>query len=112
MFHHLQMNVEELEKLDNQELAIRLRNSMPEVSTQNYQKYLADLELSMAKSDVHTLNVYDPAKGCLVTNLSHMPVGKLNFGNGNPLVHIPLTIAKNAAAVMADKDHFYLRLVY
>jgi hypothetical protein len=35
-----------------------------------------------------------------------MPIQKLNFGSGNPAFVFPLTIGKNSAAILADKDNF------
>lgn len=112
MFHHLNLNISELEKIDNSELALKLRKSIPSVNTERYVEYLSDLESKIERSSIHSLKPYDPEKGCLVTNLSRMPVQKLNFGSGNPALIFPLTIGRNSAAILADKDNFLLRLVY
>jgi hypothetical protein len=41
-----------------------------------------------------------------------MPVQKLDFGSGGPEFVFLLTIGKNSAAILADKDDYLLRLVY
>ena len=89
-----------------------LRKSILSVNREGYVKFLSDLETKIEGSSIHSLKPYDPEKGCLVTNLSRMPVQKLNFGSGNPSLIVPLTIGRNSAAVLADKDNFLLRLVY
>lgn len=45
-------------------------------------------------------------------NLTRLPSDKLNFGTGEADFIIPLTIEKNSAAILADKDNFILRLAY
>ena len=50
--------------------------------------------------------------GCLVTNLSQMPINKLNFGTGDPDLVFPLSIKKNSVAVLANRDNFILRIAY
>jgi hypothetical protein len=111
MLHHLNLSIDELDKIDNSELALKLRKSMPSVNTEMYVEYLSDLESKIERSSIHSLKPYDPEKGCLVTNLSRMPIQKLNFGSGNPALIFPLTIGRNSAGILADKDNFLLRLV-
>jgi hypothetical protein len=112
MFHHLNLSIDELVKIDNSELAIKLRKSMPSVNTEGYIKYLENLESEIDRSTIHSLRPYDPETGCMVTNLSKMPIQKLNFGSGYPTITFPLTIGRNSAAVLTDNDDFLLRIVY
>ena len=112
MLHHLNLSIGELDKIDNSELALKLRKSIPSVNTEMYVEYLSALESKIKRSSIHSLKPYDPEKGCLVTNLSRMPIQQLNFGSGNPALIFPLTIGRNAAAILADKYNFLLRLVY
>ena len=46
-----------------------------------------------------------------MTNLSRLPVHNLNFGTGEADFIYPLTIEKNGAAILADKDNYLLRFV-
>ncbi len=55
---------------------------------------------------------FDPARGCLVTNLSKMPAERLDFGTGGPAAIVPLTIEKNSAAILARGENFVLRYAY
>ena len=112
MIHHLKLSVEELEEIDISELAVKLRKSMPSVNREDYVKFLNNLESEIEGASIHALKPYDPERGCLVTNLSRMPIQKLNFGSGNPALVVPLTIGRNSAAVLADRESFILRLVY
>jgi len=112
MLHHLSLSIDELDKIDNGELALKLRKSLPVVTTEKYVEYFRDLESKIERSTIHSLKPYDPENGCLVTNLVRMPIQKLNFGSGNPAFIFPLTIGKNSAAILEDKDNFLLRLAY
>lgn len=112
MFNQIKFNVNDILKSDINKIAIQIRRSMPEVSTESYKDYLQSLENIIAERKTDLLRPYNPETGCLVTNLSRLPVNRLNFGSGNPDLIFPLTIAKNAASVLADDENFILRLVY
>ncbi len=112
MFHVVDFETMDIEKSSLEEIAIQIRESMPEVTTESYIKFLNDLEALIAERQIDKLRPYDPEKGCLITNLSKLPANKLNFGSGNPDFIFPLTIEKNSAAILADQDNFILRLVY
>jgi hypothetical protein len=111
-FHHLNIEFTKSEQPDVDELAIMIRDSMPQISKNFYEEYLDKLEAYIAGSDVHALNPYNPEKGCLVTNLSRLPSKTLNFGTGNPDFIFILTIGMNSAVILADSENFILRLVY
>lgn len=109
--------VTNFEKKDFKEItientAIEIRKCMPAVSKESYIEYLNNIEAFIDGEQTEKLRPYDPEKGCLVTNLSLMPVKKLDFGTGPPDFIFPMTIGKNSAAILADKDHFILRLAY
>jgi len=112
MFHTLNFNLAEHKEINIEETAVRLRRSMPEVNKDSYMNFLQDLEDKSRQSAVHNLMPYNPAEGCLVTNLSRMPVKKLNFGTGDPDYILLLTIGKNSAAVLADKNDYILRSAF
>ncbi len=112
MLHHLNLSIDELDKMDTSELAIKIRESIPTTDTYRYLEYLRDLESEIDRTSIHSLNPYDPETGCLVTNLSRMPIQKLNFGSGPPEIIFPLTVAKNSVAILSNKDNYLLRLVY
>lgn len=112
MFNVINFSTTDIEKSNINKIAVRIRKSMPVVTREIYIEYLTNLEAIIVKRQTDRLRPYDPEKGCLVTNLSKLPTTKLNFGTGNPDFLFPLTIGKNSAAVLADKDNFILRLVY
>jgi hypothetical protein len=112
MFHHLTCNSDEIDKQNISELALNLRKSLPAVNTATYVKYLTDLESKIDESSIHSLEPYDPEKGCLVTNLSRMPIQKLDFGSGSPDFTFLITIGRNSTALLVDKYDYLLRLVY
>ena len=99
-------------EINIEDTAARLRKSMPKVNRESYINFLNDLEEKSSQSAVHNLMPYDPAEGCLVTNLSRMPVKKLNFGTGDPDYILLLTIGKNSAAVLADKTDYIFRFAF
>jgi Transferase family len=92
--------------------AARIRRSMPVLSSENYIRYLASLEEMIAEKRWERFRPFDPARGCLVTNLSKMPAERLDFGTGRPAAIVPLTIERNSAAIMARGENFVLRYAY
>ena len=112
MIHHLTVSIGELDKMDTAELALKIRESIPSIDTNRFLEYLRDLESEIERTTIHSLNPYDPRTGCMVTNLSRMPIQKLNFGSGPPQLIMPLTIGKNSAAILSNKENYLLRLVY
>jgi hypothetical protein len=112
MFHMINFKRVDIEKLTINEIAIEIRKSMPDVTKETYLEYLGQIETIIAQKQPNKLKPYDPRSGCLVTNLSMLPANKLNFGTCDPDFIFPLTIEKNSAAILSNKDNFILRLAY
>jgi len=112
IFCKLAFTTSDIKKADIRQIAVEIHKNMPSVTTESYLEYLNSLETIIAKGESGKLRPYDPESGCLVTNLSKLPNNKLDFGTGNPDFIFPLTVGKNSAAILADKDNFILRLVY
>jgi hypothetical protein len=112
MFNVTDFKWDDLEKLSINEIAIEIRKSMPDLTNESYLEYLLSIETIITKRQSNNLKVYDPQSGCLVTNLSMMPANKLNFGTGDPDFIFPLTIEKNSAAILSNRDNYILRLAY
>ena len=112
MFNVTNFKKNDLEKLDINEIAIGIRKSMPDINNESYLEYLLSIEAIIANRQSNKLKVYDPRSGCLVTNLSMLPANKLNFGTGDPDFIFPITIGKNSAAILSNRDNYILRLAY
>lgn len=112
MFHKKNFKSIDIEKSSVNDIAIEIRKSMPSITRESYIEYLGSIEDTLAKGQTQKLKPYDPKNGCLVTNLSMLPANKLNFGTGDPDFIFPLTIEKNSAAILSNKDNFILRLAY
>jgi len=112
VFHDITLKANDLKTLDYIEIASKFRKTMPEINTNHYAEYLSEIKSTIEKPGIQTLKPYDPEKGCLVTNLSRMPVHKLVFDENFPSQVFPLTVGKNAAAVLADQKDFILRTVF
>ena len=112
MLHTMLLQKDNINNLHVDEMAIQIRKSMPSVSRQSYTDYLTMLEKIISKGKTEKFRPFDPATGCLVTNISRLPVDKLDFGTGPPDLIFPLTIEKNAAAVLAKDENFILRFAY
>jgi NRPS condensation-like uncharacterized protein len=112
MLHRMRLEREDLEKLPVEELAVRIRQSMPSISTRSYTDYFSLLEKIIKEGKTDKLKPFDPASGYLVTNISRLPVDRLNFGTGPPDLIFPITAEKNAAAVLAKEENFVLRFAY
>ncbi len=93
-------------------IAIEIRKSMPVITKEHFLKFLSNIETIITEKQSNKLRPYDPARGCLVTNLSKLPAHKLNFGSGDPDFIFPLTVGRNSAVILADQDNFILRFVY
>ena len=109
MLHKMSLKKAEIENMSVEEIAVQIRESMPPVSKQTYTGYLMMLEKLISDGKTEKLCPFDPASGYLVTNISRLPVDRLNFGTGSPDLIFPLTIEKNAAAVLAQDENFILR---
>lgn len=112
MFKDIKFKTNEIEQLSIEEIAIKIRESMPAVTKEIFIKFLEHLEVIIAEKQFEKLRPFDPNRGCLVTNLSKLPAHRLNFGTGNPDSIFTLTIEKNSAGILTDKDNFILRTVY
>lgn len=112
MLHKMKLKKVDIDNLPTDDLAVQIRKSMPSVSRQSYKVYLTMLEEIISEGKTEKFKPFDPASGCLVTNISRLPVDRLNFGTGPPDLIFPLTIEKNAAAVLAKDENFILRFAY
>jgi hypothetical protein len=112
MFHTLTLKKEKLERSSAQEIAVKIRKSMPSLSKETYVEFLKKLEEMLSTGRLDEFRPYDPERGCLVTNLSKLPADKLDFGTGAPKLAVPLTIEKNAAGILAKKENYLLRFAY
>jgi len=94
------------------DIAVEIRRSMPSVTKELYLEYLVRLEDYITKGQKEKLRAFDPEEEFLITNLSKLPVDRLDFGKGPPDLIFPLTIEKNAAGIMADEENYILRFTY
>lgn len=108
----MQLKKDDVEKLLLEDIAIQIRQLMPSVSKKSYVEYLAHLEGIISEGRSEKFKPFDPRSGCLVTNISRLPLEKLDFGTGRPELVLPLTIEKNSTAIMAKEENFILRFVY
>jgi len=112
MFGEIVFQTDEIVASNLMELSLRIRAGMPDVKRESFMKFLGEIESSITAGNTDGLRPYDPERGCLTTNLSKMPVTQLDFGTGLPDFVTPLTIGKNSAGILADKENFILRLAY
>ncbi len=110
--HTLPLETADLRHSPVKDIAAAIRKSMPAVTKRTYVDYLAGLERILAEGDWGKFRPFDPDVGCLVTNLSRLPVVKLDFGTGRPDFITPLTVERNSAGILADAENFVLRLVF
>jgi len=111
-FHTLLLNMDEIQSMDTEALAVQIRESMPSVTREDYIEYLRRLARHVKTCPRENLQTYDPRKGILVTNLSRLPLERLDFGTGPPDFSLLLTVGENSAAILSDADHFVLRMAY
>jgi hypothetical protein len=112
LLHGTPFAAKRLPGMSDHEVAQAIRQSMPKIDRDSYLAYLQGIERWIADGKTELLRPYDPEKGCLVTNLSKMPVSRLDFGSGTPDHVFPLTVGRNSAAVLDDAESYVLRLIY
>ncbi len=112
MLHTMKLKKDDIENLPTKEMAVQIRKSMPSVSKESYIDYLRQLEGIISEKKWDRFKPFDPRHGCLVTNISRLPVSKLNFGTGPPELIYPLTIEKNSTTILAKEKNFILRFAY
>jgi hypothetical protein len=112
LFHTLTFKRNHLENSPIGEIAGMIRKSMPLLSKEAYLKFLMGLEETISAGRLEELRPYDPERGCLVTNLSKLPLDRLDFGTGSPRLSVPLTIERNGAAILAKGENYLLRYAY
>ncbi|NHK32392.1 MAG: hypothetical protein FK730_13645 [Asgard group archaeon] len=111
VLYNIPFHQEEVNKSSVDELAIKIRKSFPEVNRRNYEDFLKKIDGWIETGQLEHLRPYDPINECLVTNLSRMPIAKLDFGSEPPTTTIPLTSGRSGAAILVQKGKFILRFV-
>jgi len=111
MLHSLDLAKDYVRNVHMKEIAIEIRKSMPSITKESYQNYLAGLEKRISEGDLDQFRPFNPENGCLVTNISRLPADKLDFGSVRPELIFPLTIEANSAAILSDKDNYVLRMI-
>lgn len=109
-YHHVPLAPEQVASMEVAQIAAVIRQSMPEISTQTYAEHLDDLTERAAREN--GTKVYDPRAGCLVSNLSQVPVSLLDFGAGAPVRVLPILKERHSASVTALGSDYLVRLVY
>jgi NRPS condensation-like uncharacterized protein len=112
MLMGINFKTKDIEELSINEMAVEIRKSLPNITKESYIDYLCGLEAVIARGQMNELRPYDPKRGCLVTNLSKLPVHRLDFGSGIPDLIFPLTIERNSTAILSNKENFVLRFAY
>lgn len=112
LLHAISFATRELVEMSDREAAHAIRESMPKISQELYEEYLRRIESWIEEGRSELLGPYDPETGCLVTNLTKLPVTRLDFGTGMPDHVFPLTVGRNSAAVLDEGESYTLRLIY
>jgi hypothetical protein len=112
ILHHVNLNKNFVIEGLTKDIAMKIREAMYHINEESYLEYLVRLEEKIAKEDWENLTPFDPQKGCLVTNMSRLSGDKIDFGTGPPQLVFPITVEKNAAVVLSNKDNYILRLAY
>ncbi len=112
MLHTMTLKKDDIQNLSTTEMAIQIRKSMPSMSKPSYIDYLIHLEGIISEKRREKFKPYDPRSGCLVTNITRLPVDKLNFGTGSPSLIFPLTMERNSTAIFTKEENFILRFAY
>ncbi len=112
MLHTIKFKKDEIIDSSLEELSIQIRRSLPFLSKEKYINYLETLERIISHGEIEKFKPFEPERGCLVTNLSRLPVAQLDFGKGAPEVVVPFTIERNSTGILSRGENFILRYAY
>ncbi|MFW9925023.1 MAG: acyltransferase [Candidatus Thorarchaeota archaeon] len=110
ILHRVTFTTDDVSQKSVEDLAIKIKDEFPERTSQNYLEFLTTIENWIATKNMQKLQLYDSEKEFLVTNLSRMPITRLDFGSGLPKLIVPLTRGKSGAAILTQNDKFILQL--
>ncbi|PZD73774.1 hypothetical protein C1752_01540 [Acaryochloris thomasi RCC1774] len=100
-----QLTLAEMYSLSLAEIAQRLNAMILGQRTTDIEQALASLEAyreTYGMEKMSHLHVSDPTAGLLVTNLSRIPLGELDFGKGQPISLVPLVPAARVALLLPN----------
>jgi hypothetical protein len=109
-YHQVPLTLEQVASMEIGQIAAAVRQSMPDISTQSYTRHLE--ELAGRATRENGTKVYDPRGGCLVSNLSQVPLSLLDFGAGAPARILPVLKEKHSASIVALGSDYLVRLTY
>jgi hypothetical protein len=112
MLHTIKFKKDEIIDSSLEELSIKIRESMPLLSKEKYINYLESLERIISNGEIEKFKPFEPERGCLVTNLSKLPVSQLDFGKGAPEAVVPFTVERNSTGILSKGENFILRYAY
>ena len=112
MLKTLTFGVREITDASIEDTALTIRRSVPALTREDYLEYLKELEVLIEEGRYDRLTPFDPALGCLVTNITRLPLEKLDFGTGRPDLIFPLTIERNSVALLSDHENYLLRFAF
>jgi len=110
IIHSVPFQPEVVSQSSFEELAITIRKSFPTVNRYSYEAFLKKIDGWIEAGKLDLLRPYDPDNECLVTNLTRMPISRIDFGSGPPTTIEPLTRGRSGAAVLIQNNKFVLRL--
>lgn len=110
ILYRINFNIKEIKQNDAEELALKIRTNFPERNTQTYIKFLQEIEGKLKERTKDILKLFEPKTEFLVTNLTRMPISRLDFGSGPPEIIVPLTRGKSGAAILAQNDKYIIQL--
>jgi hypothetical protein len=110
ILHRVSFDKKEVAKKEVEALAIKIREHFPKRDVKKYKEFLQSIENKINAKNLANLQLYDPEKEFLVTNLTRMPITRLDFGSGLPEIIVPLTRGRSGAAILAQNDKFILQL--
>ncbi|NJN39119.1 MAG: hypothetical protein HC790_11040, partial [Acaryochloridaceae cyanobacterium CSU_3_4] len=97
------LTLEQIQNLSLVEIGQHLQLMVLGLRTTDIEQHLSYLEAyrhTYGMEKMSNLHVANPDTGLLVTNLSRLSLAELNFGQGSPLVLVPLVPAARVAVIL------------
>ena len=112
MLHTVDFRRDFLRQASAEVIATKIRESMPSVSEETFGDYLSKLEQTIVEGRMERHRPYDPDCGCMVTNISMLPVSTLDFGTGIPELVYPTTVERNSIGIYSGGSSLVVRYAY
>ena len=100
-------SLRDLQRSSVADLAILVHDAVAKIRTDAIllsQKTLEVLRLNQGLNSMEHIHLKHPDNGMIITNLSRMPIGEINFGGGSPVDYLVYADVLSSAAILPARE--------